>query len=262
MTFPLRACMSNAFKKIIKSTLSSWLYALYCQKAKPLPDSTLNGTLLVVAPHPDDESFACGALIARHVAAGHPVHILVVTDGSGSSQAEVIDTKELVKLRQSEVLAAATKLGVPTEAVTFWNYKDGHSKERSTTLEYDLKQYYINLNPAWIAAPFIIDAHPDHVAVAKAVEQINPIAPVFSYPLWFWPQKATGMLFNSHGYKAYKLDARPHLQIKEDAIRCHRSQFENITNAEEWGYLDPHIINMQLRPYELFFTLQDLSKSP
>ena len=37
---------------------------------------------LVLAPHPDDEVFGCGAAIASHVRAGVPVQVLVLTDGA------------------------------------------------------------------------------------------------------------------------------------------------------------------------------------
>ena len=37
--------------------------------------------LLCVHPHPDDESIACGGLIARSVAAGREVHVVTCTGG-------------------------------------------------------------------------------------------------------------------------------------------------------------------------------------
>src|SRR4029079_2768884 len=40
--------------------------------------------LVVVAPHPDDESLGCGGLIAAATADGIPVRIVVVSDGAGS----------------------------------------------------------------------------------------------------------------------------------------------------------------------------------
>ena len=40
--------------------------------------------LVVVAPHPDDESLGCGGLIAAARASGRPVHLVVVSDRCGS----------------------------------------------------------------------------------------------------------------------------------------------------------------------------------
>ena len=36
-------------------------------------------TILVIAAHPDDEVLGCGGVIARHVAEGEDVHVLIVT---------------------------------------------------------------------------------------------------------------------------------------------------------------------------------------
>ena len=40
--------------------------------------------LVVVAPHPDDESLGCGGLIAEARRLGRAVRLVVVTDGCGS----------------------------------------------------------------------------------------------------------------------------------------------------------------------------------
>ena len=43
-----------------------------------------SGPILVLAPHPDDESLGCGGLIAQACAAGIEVHVAILTDGSMS----------------------------------------------------------------------------------------------------------------------------------------------------------------------------------
>src|SRR5437762_1448664 len=40
--------------------------------------------LLVLAPHPDDESLGCGGLIAESCARGGTVHVVILTDGTRS----------------------------------------------------------------------------------------------------------------------------------------------------------------------------------
>ncbi|HVA44313.1 MAG TPA: PIG-L family deacetylase, partial [Acidimicrobiales bacterium] len=41
--------------------------------------------VMVVAPHPDDELVGAGGTIAKHVAAGHLVHIVMATSGEASA---------------------------------------------------------------------------------------------------------------------------------------------------------------------------------
>ncbi len=38
--------------------------------------------VIVIAPHPDDETLGCGGAILRHIADGDMVHWLIVTDAS------------------------------------------------------------------------------------------------------------------------------------------------------------------------------------
>ena len=35
--------------------------------------------ILIVAPHPDDETLGCGGAILRHVSEGHSVHWMIMT---------------------------------------------------------------------------------------------------------------------------------------------------------------------------------------
>src|SRR5690349_14548383 len=39
---------------------------------------------VVIAPHQDDETLACGGVIARKRSEGLPVHVIFITDGSAS----------------------------------------------------------------------------------------------------------------------------------------------------------------------------------
>ena len=41
----------------------------------------MNKSVLVVAAHPDDEVLGCGATMARHVARGDSVHVLILAEG-------------------------------------------------------------------------------------------------------------------------------------------------------------------------------------
>jgi LmbE family N-acetylglucosaminyl deacetylase len=48
---------------------------------------TLEGNVLVVAAHPDDEVLGCGGTIARLAAAGRAVHVMLIADGENSRAA-------------------------------------------------------------------------------------------------------------------------------------------------------------------------------
>jgi LmbE family N-acetylglucosaminyl deacetylase len=100
-----------------------------------IPAATASDRLLVLAPHCDDESLACGGLIAQAVKAGARVHVVLLTNGDGFHYAaerlfgeiEVppADYLKLARDRQRESLSALSTLGLPRHSVTFLGYPDG-----------------------------------------------------------------------------------------------------------------------------------------
>ena len=86
-------------------------------------------TILVFAPHPDDEVIATGGSICRHRQKGEHVRILFATDGSQSHAAVLGITSnpspaELIALRRDEAIAAAAVLGVEAAHVHFFGFPD------------------------------------------------------------------------------------------------------------------------------------------
>ena len=83
------------------------------------PDSAL-----VIAAHPDDAEFQCGATLAKWAASGTTVHYLICTDGSKGTWDPDTDQKALAITRQKEQIAAARRLG-STGSVLFLEQIDG-----------------------------------------------------------------------------------------------------------------------------------------
>ena len=51
---------------------------------RPVRDALADRPFVVIAPHPDDESLACGALIADACRQGVRGKVVIVSDGAGS----------------------------------------------------------------------------------------------------------------------------------------------------------------------------------
>ena len=90
--------------------------------------------LLILAPHPDDETLATGGLIQEALALDIPVRLCFFTMGDNNEIAFLFTRKHPVlmpgavrtlgTLRQNEALAAATQLGLATNEVVFLGYPD------------------------------------------------------------------------------------------------------------------------------------------
>jgi LmbE family N-acetylglucosaminyl deacetylase len=117
--------------------------------------------ILVVAPHPDDETLACGGTILRHRRAGDVVCVLVVTDG-GSSRAGGLRREQIRELRAREAAAAIAHLG-PTTLVQF-------GLPEARWVRADLRARFAALlatfRPTIIYSPSAADFHPEHRRVA------------------------------------------------------------------------------------------------
>lgn len=128
------------------------------------------GRALVLAPHPDDEVFGCGGAIARHVSAGDPVHVVVVTDG-GHVGAEPADAERYVREREEESRAAAQILGYGEPA--FWRLPD-RSLEYGERLVERITVAIADSAAEIIYAPSVYEMHPDHRVVGMcAVEAVR-----------------------------------------------------------------------------------------
>jgi len=90
--------------------------------------------ILVVAPHPDDETLAAGGLIQKGLAQGSQIKVVVVTNGDGQRLAPELVSKKVSphgqdyiamgERRQAESLAALQDLGLPSKDAIYLGYPD------------------------------------------------------------------------------------------------------------------------------------------
>lgn len=90
--------------------------------------------LLILAPHPDDETLGTGGLISQARQLGIPVRVVFLTNGDGSGSTQIGETLrrgkrqtflELAAMRQGEATAALQNLGVAPEDIVFLGFPDG-----------------------------------------------------------------------------------------------------------------------------------------
>lgn len=121
-------------------------------------------TVLVLAPHPDDELIGCGGTLDRMIAAGARVTVVQVTDGSAS--ATFRDEPDEVRRTQrlEEANRVARSLGV--ERTIEWR-EDNRNLAYRPELARRLCEVLDEVDPALVLVPFVTDIHPDHVLIAR-----------------------------------------------------------------------------------------------
>jgi bacillithiol biosynthesis deacetylase BshB1 len=189
---------------------------------------------LVVAPHPDDAELGMGGTIVRLSRQGWQLGILDLTTGEPTPLGSP-------ERRAAETAAANSALGSP------WRKNLGlpnRSLEPSLANRRELAAVFRQVRPRLIFAPYWEDAHPDHTAATKLVEDAR-----------FWSKLSRsdipGVPFHPARILYYfsvhlRIVERPSLLIdisdqldeKVQALTCYRSQLVDNQSAGKPGVID------------------------
>ncbi len=130
----------------------------------PFEATDLTGhRVLVLAPHPDDESLGCGGALAKHRLAEDPVKVVVLTDGARADSSGRERRSEYIQQRELEARSATEALGISD--LEFWAYPDRGLAE-AVDAGQRLKKLLLSYRPTLVYCPSPLDFHPDHRAAA------------------------------------------------------------------------------------------------
>lgn len=116
--------------------------------------------ILVLAPHPDDESLGCGGTLCRHAAKGDRVVAVFLT--SGELGLKHLPREQAWAIREREANAAARILGLA--AVEFLRQPDWSVGEHVAETARALRPLLEREVPRLIYLPHPNEWHPDHRA--------------------------------------------------------------------------------------------------
>lgn len=173
-------------------------------------------TILVISPHPDDESIGCGGTIALHRARGDWVAVLFLTSGEMASPD--IPAEKVWQIREAESRRALAILSA--ELPAFLRLPDGRVGEDVDGSAAAVAKVLETIQPDRIYLPHQNEDHPDHVAclpvLAKAHKLIGRAEPwLLAYEVWTPVDR-------------YDLveDISEVQQLKMSAVRCYESQLK------------------------------------
>lgn len=175
-------------------TWQRWWATTPCDELPPAGGLSPHQRLVVVAPHPDDEVLACGALIAMHAARGGEVVVIAVTDGEAShaEAASGWSTHDLATERRAERQRGMARLGIERPEVHLLALEDGRVQAQGGVLRGALS---FLLRPRdVVVSTWEGDGHPDHNATGLAARQVcqNVGCRFLAAPVWMWHWSATG----------------------------------------------------------------------
>jgi bacillithiol biosynthesis deacetylase BshB1 len=175
---------------------------------------------LVIAPHPDDAELGMGGTIARLIGQDWKVGILDLTSGEPTPLGNPAR-------RAAETAAANVALGNP------WRENLGltnRSLEPSLANRRALAAVFRRVQPRLLFAPFAEDAHPDHTAATKLIEDARFWSKLSKSDIPGTPFHPARVLyyFSVHlrivERPSVLLDISEQIDIKRAALSCYRSQ--------------------------------------
>ena len=189
-------------------------------------------SVLVFAPHPDDDIIGCGGSLARHIHVGDRISVVYMTSGEAGSLS--IPPQELMRIREEEAHQATALMGITD--LLFLHNPDGFLEYSKNNLD-RLIAIIRSRKPVWVYVPHILETVPDHqVSHRLVVEacrraagpwfQENGESPwsvnhILGYEVWT-PLQNIGCCVNISDF----------INLKIEALRMHKSQLENIRYDE------------------------------
>jgi LmbE family N-acetylglucosaminyl deacetylase len=229
---------------------------------------------LVLAPHPDDETLGCGALIARKRAAGAPVRVVVAGDGSSSHPSSALDVATRVRMRADEVARACEILGVPEHDLTTLGLADEHLADEHDQLAAVIQSVVDDVLPDDVFVSSARDWHPDHQALNHAarvaVGRARHRPRVLEYCVWWWIEGpwlrhsgrsplhvardfVTEPIESVRSSRPERVATGAFAAVKRSAVAAHRSQTTNVTGEPDWAVLPPGMLRTLTGRWELYF---------
>lgn len=204
--------------------------------------------VLVIAAHPDDPEFGCGATVAKYIKEGAKVYYVVCTAGDRGSRHHQINSQELVDKRHKEQENAAKIIGV--SETYFFEHEDGNLiadlqlKEQIVRIIRKLKPDMIfTHDPSWfykIREDHAAVNHNDHRQTGIAtLDAVYPLSrDLASFPTHasegLTPHTVEEVYLFNFDDPNFFVDVTESLETKIKAILAHGSQIDDPKKTREW----------------------------
>ena len=190
-------------------------------KALLMPEEKITYTLpvskgdnvLVLSPHPDDETVGCGGAIIKLLSSSVNIAVALLTNGNGGGR-----IKDISRIRKEEFMKARSVLGyIPFD---IWDYPDGQLASYQEELVEQICRILFEHAPKLVLTPYLLDHPTDHqstnTALAQALKSAIPIETVIGmYEIWTPMANPNCYLNITGGYPQ-----------KCMAMKCYQSQEE------------------------------------
>ncbi len=218
---------------------------------------TGNAPIVVLAPHPDDESLGCGALLA-HAFAHHGAQVVCMTDGSASHPgSRAWPPARLAGERHRELSRAVECLGGTSPDLTWLGHPDGWlGAQDQDAVVARVAAICRARGASHLFAPAPEDHHEDHKSTARiaalVAEAVSGLM-VFSYPVWSrWDDPDLAARIAPHAPVA--VEPGQWQAAKRAAIQAHVTQLGGIVGDDPTGFsMSPDFVDAFANHPEIYW---------
>ncbi len=237
-----------------------WRRWLLCRGVSCVPASTRS--LLVVAPHPDDETFGCGSLISFKRTAGADVRIVFLTNGEAALKNHCsLSPAHVGRIRREQAVQACRHLGVDESHLRWYSWPDGGvPRKGSPGFAQAVKQIMAEIqdhSSAEVVSSHALDLHADHRAAGELVHeagrQLGPQVRLFYYILWTWYRAGRSKMPTLPLALAWKLEEHWTRAQKQAAISEYLDGPLPACGIRYCGDLPTSFVHLVKRADEIFF---------
>lgn len=188
---------------------------------KPFPP----GSLMVIAPHPDDEVIGAGAVILGALSREESVHLVYLTDGEAACPGQLAETVKQQRMNLTRLTAEA--IGIPDAHLHYLHLPDGGVPHRDTPGYQEalaqLQQLIECYKPDHVLATHEMDYWPfDHVACAQlaegAVARSAHSTNLYAYWVWAWYHLRPWRVLQTDCQKLFAVKTRPWARRKQALV--------------------------------------------
>jgi LmbE family N-acetylglucosaminyl deacetylase len=237
----------------VKLPVAAWIGESISGKGRDVTDASTHRSCVVLAPHPDDETLGCGAMLMRKAAAGTAVHVVVVSDGATWPPDH--DPADNIATRDAELRAACRILGLADDDVTHLSFPETKLDTVGAALTDAVADAVRMHRPDDVFVTSVADPHSDHAALGRAALRAvaGSGARLLVYPIWQWerPRSWKRTLRASSGAETVRTDG--YVERKRSAIDVYHSQMSAAAGGEQTEGLTPGFLRHFVAAREMFF---------
>jgi LmbE family N-acetylglucosaminyl deacetylase len=235
----------------------------------------LKNTILVFAPHPDDEVFGCGGVMAKRIFEGYDVFVVFLTDGRNSLREIGVLSEptpyEYKIIRKEEAKRAAKVIGLREDSLYFLDIEDNLLDKEEEIARAKIKELLRKCSPVEVYLPQEKEYHKDHRAanrlIIDSIDQlrIHPVryeyAVAWRYPLNLLvrirPRGVYHLVISKLlGRRIVTVDISRYLSKKKAAVEEYKSQIGLVSSNQKRPAMKKSFVERFLRREEDFFVLE------